>query len=613
MASPVNTTKGNQGSIKKLLKWPDGLIWDRSRANEWGRLLEHGVGLNRPQHERIEGSGTLFFVRKHTIPADRKVSYTNMICDIRPQKEETHHVRITAGGDRLEYPHDPSSQAVSMINAKIHINSTISDAHKGARYMVVDIKNIYLGTPMSYYQYIRVKPEDLPQEIWDDPRYDIHIESDGYIYLEIRKGMYGLKEAGILVFNQLVEKLAPFGYRPMKHTAGLWKHDTRKTTFALCVDDFGIKYFSNDDANHLLSALRSNYKVTVDWKGELYCGMHLAWNYANGYVDVSMPGYVSRALAKYNHPAPVKPQHAPHRWTAPTYGSQAPQIPIIPTDSPALAAKGTQRVQSIGGSFLYYDRGVDPCILPTLNEIQSEQAKPTESTNDKCDMLMDYLHTYPDAVIRFHASDMILKITSDAAYLVLPKAHSRAAVHYHLGWINNGRTNGPLEVLCQTIRNVVGSAAEAEVTGIFIGGTNAVPMRTALEELGHKQPATGTPFDTDKKTARGIITRTMRQRLSKAFDMRYWWIKDRIKQKQFNLLWSPGKGNLADYFTKHHPPWHHKKMRYRYLQKKTAHSALAVQSHPSCTRRGCVTSSGTPVPHRSTFRAHPVIDLPFDR
>jgi hypothetical protein len=44
-------------------------------------------------------------------------------------------------------------------------------------------------------------------------------------------------------------------------------------------------------------------------------------------------------------------------------------------------------------------------------------------------------------------------------------------------------------------------------------------------------------------------------------------MKDRIQQGQFNLKWAPGKFNLADYFTKHHPPWHHRKMRYKYLQK----------------------------------------------
>jgi hypothetical protein len=65
-------------------------------------------------------------------------------------------------------------------------------------------------------------------------------------------------------------------------------------------------------------------------------------------------------------------------------------------------------------------------------------------------MLMDYIHTYPNAVIHYHASDMILKITSDAAYLVLPRAGSRAAVHYHLSWYNNDRVNGPVDVLCQT-------------------------------------------------------------------------------------------------------------------------------------------------------------------
>ena len=68
---------------------------------------------------------------------------------------------------------------------------------------------------------------------------------------------------------------------------------------------------------------------------------------------------------------------------------------------------------------------------------------------------MDYFHTYPNAVICYYASDIILKITSDAAYLVLPKARSCAAVHYLLGWANDDLTNGPLEVLCKTIKNVV--------------------------------------------------------------------------------------------------------------------------------------------------------------
>jgi hypothetical protein len=92
---------------------------------------------------------------------------------------------------------------------------------------------------------------------------------------------------------------------------------------------------------------------------------------------------------------------------------------------------------------MYYGRACDPCtILPALNEIASEQASPTTKTIERTNMLMDYLHNYPNAVIQYYASDMLLKTTVDAAYLVLPKARSSAAAHYHLGWEDSDRANG---------------------------------------------------------------------------------------------------------------------------------------------------------------------------
>ena len=83
----------------------------------------------------------------------------------------------------------------------------------------------------------------------------------------------------------------------------------------------------------------------------------------------------------------------------------------------------------------------------------------------------------------------------------------------------------------------------------------------------------------------------MRAKLSKAFDMRYWWIKDRIKQKMFNLIWAAGKQNAADYFTKHHPPWHHKKMRRTYLQNVTYHVTRLIAQYSTYANSvgGCVT------------------------
>ena len=85
---------------------------------------------------------------------------------------------------------------------------------------------------------------------------------------------------------------------------------------------------------------------------------------------------------------------------------------------------------------LYYSRAVDPTMLPALNEIATSQAHPTEKTKAQCKMLLDDAATYPNAKIRYHASDMILHVDSDVAYLVLPNTRSRIAGHYFLSSYN---------------------------------------------------------------------------------------------------------------------------------------------------------------------------------
>ena len=122
-ASPQHFTEGSrkQGKINKLVAGPEGPTWTRSLANEFGRLYT-GIGETIPKAERIEGTGTMFFTTKYKILKDRKITYANFICNIRPQKSETHRVRLTSGGDKLEYPGDPSSPEVYLLKLKIHIN-----------------------------------------------------------------------------------------------------------------------------------------------------------------------------------------------------------------------------------------------------------------------------------------------------------------------------------------------------------------------------------------------------------------------------------------------------------------------------------------------------------
>ena len=76
-----------------------------------------------------------------------------------------------------------------------------------------------------------------------------------------------MKQAAWLAYEQLRDRLEPQEYIPDENNPGLWYHTTRRTRFCLCVDDFGIKYFSKEDVDHLLNILRKDYKVSVDWEG----------------------------------------------------------------------------------------------------------------------------------------------------------------------------------------------------------------------------------------------------------------------------------------------------------------------------------------------------------
>eukprot|EP00957_Ditylum_brightwellii_P072206 5489128-Ditylum_brightwellii.AAC.1 len=82
------------------------------------------------------------------------------------------------------------------------------------------------------------------------------------------------------------------------------------------------------------------------------------------------------------------------------------------------------------------------------------------------------------------------------------------------------------------------SAAEAEVGALFINSKAVVGLRIALQEMGHPQPPT--PIMTDNSTASGIANSSIKQRRSRAIDMRFYWVKDRVQQGQFFIFWKPG-------------------------------------------------------------------------
>ena len=113
--------------------------------------------------------------------------------------------------------------------------------------------------------------------------------------------------------------------------------------------------------------------------------------------------------------------------------------------------------------------------------------------------------------------------------------------------------------LAKTTKHVMSSAAEAEMLALFMNGQELIPLRLCLEEMGHKQPPT--TIKTDNSTAMGIANESIKQKRSKSMDMRIHWVKDRVKQNQFNVTWEAGASDLADCPTKHHTGTHHRHVR----------------------------------------------------
>ena len=113
-------------------------------------------------------------------------------------------------------------------------------------------------------------------------------------------------------------------------------------------------------------------------------------------------------------------------------GSEA-QAPLPPNVSPTLDEKGIKRIQQIVGSILYYAHAVDMTVLAALSTIAIDQTKATKQTMKRCIKLLDYLASNQNAKVRFHASDMVMNIHSDASYLSESGSRSCACEHFFMG------------------------------------------------------------------------------------------------------------------------------------------------------------------------------------
>jgi hypothetical protein len=539
--TPLNLQANGQPLTYRAAKQgPEGGYWETAEEEEFDRLFS---------------SGTMHPIIMASIPHERRgdVTYYNPKTKEKLDEEgyKTFRIRGTAGGDKVNYPFNVAARTADLDAVKILIHSVVSDPK--ARWITADISDFYLGTPLLRPEYIRIPLRLIPKATME--KHNLHpFVANGTIIFQVDRAMYGFPQSGLLAQEQLVAHLASFGYTMCEHVPCLFRHATNSATFSLVVDDFGIKFTNKEDAEHLIAAIETKYKLKVDWTGKKYLGMNINFAPDGRSVKLSMDGYIDKVLARFC-PNSTHTANSPGIYVPPAYGVRT-QTAVIDATTP-LDGPEIKRLQEIVGCLLYYARVIDYTMLTVLNGISSEQAHATQHVADAADRLLAYARKYPDHAIELKACDMQLHVQSDASYLSRTHARSVSGGVFYLG--NKDRPtdiNGAICAHSSIIPGVPASATEAEYCALFLNGRHAVYLRTVLHALGYPQPPTH--ILCDNNCAVGIAHDTVKQKRSKSIDMRWHWIRSMVREGTLNVTWRKGEHNLADYFTKVLPTSQHR-------------------------------------------------------
>jgi hypothetical protein len=234
----------------------------------------------------------------HELMAEKKITYANPVVNYHPQKDDPHRIQITAGGNLMNYDGDASVCTADLDTAKCTGTEWLVST-ENARYLCLDKKN-YLTTALEYFEYMKI-PLSLFLA-WTIEQCNLNnMALDGYVYIKMRRAVWGLPQAGILTNKRLRRKLAQFGNYEKVNTPGLWRHELQPLTFTLMVDNFGVKFANKEDVDHIISSIKITYKLTKDLTSNLYCGIMLGWDYIACTIDILMPGYIKKKLQEYEH------------------------------------------------------------------------------------------------------------------------------------------------------------------------------------------------------------------------------------------------------------------------------------------------------------------------
>jgi hypothetical protein len=198
----------------------------------------------------------------------------------------------------------------------------------------------------------------------------------------------------------------------------------------------------------------------------------------------------------------------------------------------------------------------DSPTLTAVSSLATEMSTKLSSIDAKIDQYLGHLARYPGSKVRFHASDMVYTVFSDVSHNSVSKGRSRAGGLGYFGWTDDPqRLNGAVFTMSTILDVVTSSAGEGEYGAAYMVARQTVWMRAITRALGHPQGPT--TIYCDNTCAVGLSNDTLKTAKTKSIDLRFHWLRDRVRQQQFSVLWVASGDNIADFFTKALPVHEH--------------------------------------------------------
>lgn len=521
--------------------------------------------------------------------------------------------RIVGGGDKQRsYTSKEEASSPTSHTEAVFLTAAI-EASEDRDSAIVDIPNAFVqtdliknGKPVEVIMAIRGQLADMLIEIAPEvygPGAIKDKRGNTVIYVKLLKALYGLMEASLMFYQKLVKDLAEKAFEPNPYDPCVFNKEVIGSQFTITahVDDLKLSHKDPKVVTDMINYLKGLYEELPN--GEIkkmsvqrlsdnnrrlnYLGMDFDYS-VKGEVAISMVQYVEKVIAEFSEAEALRNKIIKTPASAKLFE--------IRDNVPKLNPIKKQKFHRIVAQLLYILKRARPDLAPAVPFLTTRVCDPTDDDWKKLRQVIEYLRMTKDMCLILSADKSKPPTWSiDAAHSVHQDCKGHTGGSFTLG------KGSAFSVSCKQKINTK-SSTESELVAVYDFMSHICWLRHFLLAQGYEQ-ATTVVILQDNRSAilleqNGRLSSTQR---TKHLNNRYFYIKDRIDNKEVRIEWCPTDDMVSDYMSKVLVGEKFKKFRQMIMNLKKG-PKLTVLTDQDRNKQTCNVSGGCKVDGIETYR-----------